>query len=234
MKGKFLTLVGTALSLALSCSVANAQSSKFPELQAQNSSTSAPDKKLAPDVMEILCKNFPLNSRCQSDADAKTPSTPSEGTTETTPESTTTTPDSGTQVTPPADSGTTDGGSTTPAPLPGSTVPDNTNPSGTSTPDSNIPSDSGTPVAPPADGTNNQEAAPLPTLPENPGSNNDAGSGSSTEPLKTPTSETPSSTEPLKQTIPASPDKMNVPSTISPEQTPGSGLEPTPSTGVNN
>ncbi|BAZ38010.1 hypothetical protein NIES4101_39440 [Calothrix sp. NIES-4101] len=247
MKGKFLALASTALSLALSCNVANAQSTKFPELQAQTSSAPSPDKPLAPDVMEILCKNFPLNSRCQGGStDTSTPSTkPSEGTTEKVPDSTTPTPDSSTPVTPSEGSGTTDGGSTTtPAPVPGSGV-DSTTPSGTSTPgDSSTPTDSGTQTPPagstnekpvaPTGGTTNQEAAPLPTLPETPGSNNDAGSSSTTEPLKTPTSDTPSSTEPLKQTIPAAPDTMNVPSTISPEQTPGSGVETKPSTGVNN
>ncbi len=74
MKGKFLTLVGTAFGLALSCNVAAAQSTKFPELmQAQREKQSkpstvesaAPPQKLAPDVMEILCIKFTLSKRCK-------------------------------------------------------------------------------------------------------------------------------------------------------------------------
>lgn len=286
MKGKHITLIGTALSLALSCNVANAQSSKFPELQAQkeaeNSAGSAQEKTLPPDVMEILCRNFPLNSRCPGGADAKTPSTtPSESTTEKAPTETTT-PDSGTQITPPAGSGTTDGGSTTPVPVPGSAVPDSNTPSGTSTPsDSSQPGDGGiitppagssneTPVTPPTGGTNretvpvtplpgstnetpgttpsgsgidkpitpsggsNQETAPLTPIPGTPGSNsNDGGSsGSNIEPLKTPTSDSPgSNAEPLKTPTSGTSDKMTLPSTVTPEQTPSSGSEVVPAPG---
>jgi hypothetical protein len=57
MKGKSLTLIGTAISLAFSGNVAMAQSS--------NSTTSAPTEiKMSPEGMKILCKRFPLNSRC--------------------------------------------------------------------------------------------------------------------------------------------------------------------------
>ncbi|MEO1558717.1 MAG: hypothetical protein AAFS12_03455, partial [Cyanobacteria bacterium J06632_19] len=85
MKGKFITLIGTALTLALSSTVAVAQSTKFPERdfpqreeptkvsQADDTIVAAAEEKLSPDAMEILCKRFPLNSRC-SGADAATPS----------------------------------------------------------------------------------------------------------------------------------------------------------------
>lgn len=57
MKGKFLTLVGTAITLAFTSNVAMAQSN--------DSSTSAPPEiKMSLEGMRILCVNFPLNSRC--------------------------------------------------------------------------------------------------------------------------------------------------------------------------
>ena len=57
MKGKSLTLIGTAITLAFSGNVAMAQSS--------DSHIYAPTEiKMSPEGMKILCKHFPLNSRC--------------------------------------------------------------------------------------------------------------------------------------------------------------------------
>ena len=92
MKGKFLTLIGTALTLALSSTVTVAQSTKFPSrdfpereeptkfAESDDNLVAAAEEKLSPDAMEILCVRFPLNSRC-SGANAATPS-PEESTTE--------------------------------------------------------------------------------------------------------------------------------------------------------
>jgi hypothetical protein len=72
MKKKFLTLFGTALTLALASNVAVAQSPS-------GESTSAPsDIKMSPEGMEILCKNFPMNSRCGGGAAQAQPTSPSE------------------------------------------------------------------------------------------------------------------------------------------------------------
>ena len=77
MKGKFTTLIGTALTLALSSTVAVAQSTKFPDRNFQNleenietaesneSLVAAADEELSPEAMKILCMRFPLNSRCE-------------------------------------------------------------------------------------------------------------------------------------------------------------------------
>lgn len=55
MRTKILSLLGTTLMLSV-------LSSSFPSL-AQSESEEAPEE-LSPAIMEILCKNFPLNSRC--------------------------------------------------------------------------------------------------------------------------------------------------------------------------
>ncbi|MBF2015844.1 MAG: hypothetical protein IGS23_11715 [Rivularia sp. T60_A2020_040] len=108
MKSKFVTLVGTVLTLALSSTVAVAQSNKFPERDFPSSETTtetsepsadgsnmvaAAEEKLSPDAMEILCVRFPLNSRCEGKAEATTSPentnteeiTPPDNTIETTP-----------------------------------------------------------------------------------------------------------------------------------------------------
>lgn len=65
MKGNFLPLIGTALTLALTTNVAAAQSSKSPIVESNSSSISSPTEiKLSPEGMKILCEYFPLNSRC--------------------------------------------------------------------------------------------------------------------------------------------------------------------------
>lgn len=112
MKGKFLTLTGTALTLALTSNIAAAQITKFPELSQQQTETTAktPEIKLSPEGMKILCEYFPLNSRCQGTSSNTT--TPDSTTTpapdSTTPDSTTPSPDSmnPTQMTPGSGTGT--------------------------------------------------------------------------------------------------------------------------------
>jgi len=116
MKSKFVTLIGTALTLALSSTVAVAQSNKFPnqdlpsgEATTETSEPSADgtnlvaaaEEKLSPQAMEILCVRFPLNSRCEG-----------KGETTTSPENTNTE-----EVTPPDNTIETTPG----APLPGTT-----------------------------------------------------------------------------------------------------------------
>ncbi|NJL80201.1 MAG: hypothetical protein HC917_17675 [Richelia sp. SM2_1_7] len=105
MKSKFVTLIGTALTLALSSTVAVAQSTKFPEREfpereaptevseSDDALVAAAEEKLSPDAMEILCVRFPLNSRCEGKAEATTSPentnteeiTPPDNTIETTP-----------------------------------------------------------------------------------------------------------------------------------------------------
>ncbi|MEA5566355.1 hypothetical protein VB693_13015, partial [Anabaena sp. UHCC 0399] len=63
--GKSLSLIGTVLTLAITANVAVAQSNKSPIAQSSSSSTSSSTEiKLSPEGFEILCKRFPLNSRC--------------------------------------------------------------------------------------------------------------------------------------------------------------------------
>lgn len=130
MKGKFLTLTGTALTLALTSNIAAAQITKFPELSQQQTETTAktPEIKLSPEGMKILCEYFPLNSRCQGTSsntttpDSTTTPAPDSTTTpapdSTTPEDTTPSPDSTspTQITPAPDSTVPAPDSTTPSP----------------------------------------------------------------------------------------------------------------------
>ncbi|MEA5595316.1 hypothetical protein VB797_13255, partial [Rivularia sp. UHCC 0363] len=110
MKGKFLSLIGTALTLALSSTVAVAQSNKFPSLDPSAEGTTktsesssdgstlvaAAEEKLSPDAMEILCVRFPLNTRCEG----KSTTTENTNTPETTPSEQTTPPDNSIETTP--------------------------------------------------------------------------------------------------------------------------------------
>ncbi len=58
MKGKSLTVIGAAISLAFSGNVAAMA-------QSNDTYTSAPTEiKMSPEGMKILCQHFPLNSRC--------------------------------------------------------------------------------------------------------------------------------------------------------------------------
>ncbi|MEB3182249.1 MAG: hypothetical protein VKL59_24905 [Nostocaceae cyanobacterium] len=69
MQKKFLTLFGTALTLALSSNIAFAQSPG-------ESSGAANEIKMSAEGMEILCKRFPMNSRCGGGAAQAQPTTP--------------------------------------------------------------------------------------------------------------------------------------------------------------
>jgi hypothetical protein len=144
MKGKYFSLIGTALTLALTSKVAVAQANKVSIQQIKNSTgqliisegTGDSDKKpaaekpLRADVLKILCQDFPLNSRCQGTADNSKGSTS---------ESKKKPDNSGGTATPgtaPSDAGTPGSNTGAPpdsAPLnppPNTGTPDNTNPSG--------------------------------------------------------------------------------------------------------
>ena len=111
MKGKFLTLIGTALTLALSSTVAVAQSTKFPNRnfpereepttvsESDDSIVAASEEKLSPDAMKILCVRFPQNSRCEG-ANASTSSPEDTQTEESAPVEPSTSPDSVIETTP--------------------------------------------------------------------------------------------------------------------------------------
>jgi hypothetical protein len=73
MKGNSLSLVGTAIFLALATHVA----------MADTSPTSPTEIKMSPEGMKILCEQFPLNSRC-SGSTAINPNAPSSTTAPTT------------------------------------------------------------------------------------------------------------------------------------------------------
>ncbi|MFM5982837.1 MAG: hypothetical protein ACKO9I_20440 [Sphaerospermopsis kisseleviana] len=65
MKGKSLTLIGTAMTLALTGNAAMAQSSESLLVESSDSSMgTAAEIKMSPEGMKILCQRFPLNSRC--------------------------------------------------------------------------------------------------------------------------------------------------------------------------
>lgn len=177
MNGKYLTLIGTALTLALTSNVALAQSSKFETAQSGGQSggqsTSSPGEvKLSPRVdKKKFCTDFPLNSRCQGEA-ASTPSSsgsssetqkkPADGSTAVPGSApndpgTLNTP-SGTTDLPPAPAGnpTVPGSGTQQQTLPGGTGDTQTSPSGgtTGSPDSAAPGGSNVPgTAPTEPGT---------------------------------------------------------------------------------
>ncbi|WP_258003584.1 hypothetical protein, partial [Fischerella muscicola] len=132
MKGRFLTLTGTALTLALTSNIAAAQITKFPELSQQQTETTGtpPEIKLSPEGKKILCEYFPLNSRCQG---ASSNTTTPDSTTTPAPDSTTPAPDS----------------TTTPAPDSTTPAPDSTSPTQiTPAPDSTVPAPDSTTPAP--------------------------------------------------------------------------------------
>ena len=175
MMGKSLTLIGTALSLALTTNIAVAESSKSPIAQSSSESTSAPTEiKMSPEGMKILCEYFPLNSRCPG----------------------------GTALTPSAAPGsTTAPAETTPSTAPGSTtVPAETTPSNITPPDSTpapgsvTPPDSGTPQSTPAPGTtpaepgapSNLTPAPGTVTPSEPGAPTEPGANSPSTPSTAP------------------------------------------------
>jgi hypothetical protein len=162
MKGKYFTLIGTALTLALSSNIAVAQSTKFPELQAdKETKTSSQEKELTPDVMEILCKKSPLNSRCPGGT-AVQPVTGDSGAGA----PTVTPPESGTQVTPAPEAPAPEAVPPSPAPevppTPDSGVTPMTPPAGTGSPEKITPL--------PGTGTPDSNTSPAPEVPTTPGS----------------------------------------------------------------
>jgi hypothetical protein len=75
MNAKYLTLIGTALTLALSTNAAFAESSKSPIGESDSLSMNlSAEIKLSPAGMKILCERSPLNSRCP-EGQALVPST---------------------------------------------------------------------------------------------------------------------------------------------------------------
>jgi hypothetical protein len=166
MKGKYFTLIGTALTLALSSNIAVAQSTKFPELQADKETRiSSQDKELTPDVIEILCKKSPLNSRCPGGTAVKPVSGDSgTGAPAVNP------PESETQVAPPPEVPTSAPEATPPAsapevtPAPDSGTTPMTPPAGTGSPEKITPApDSGTtPMTPPAGTGSPEKITPVP------------------------------------------------------------------------
>jgi hypothetical protein len=65
MNAKYLSLIGTALTLALTTNAAFAESSKSPIAESDSLSMNpAAEIKLSPEGMKILCERSPLNSRC--------------------------------------------------------------------------------------------------------------------------------------------------------------------------
>jgi hypothetical protein len=64
MKGKSLSVIGTAITLAFTSNVAMAQSSESMLAETDSSTGSPAEIKMSPEGMKILCERFPLNSRC--------------------------------------------------------------------------------------------------------------------------------------------------------------------------
>ena len=94
MKAKYLTIICTAFALAVTGSVALAQSS---------TETKTPEIYLSPEGFKILCERFPLNSRCPGGVSVTTPPTGTTTTPETEPSPNPSAPDPGTTDVPPTD-----------------------------------------------------------------------------------------------------------------------------------
>ncbi|AFZ02229.1 hypothetical protein [Calothrix sp. PCC 6303] len=230
MKGKYFTLIGTALTLALSSNIAVAQSTKFPELQVSKETKSSPqEKELAPDVMEILCKNFPLNSRCPGGT-AVTPVSGDSSTPTVAPS------DSGTQIAPPPE-----------APAP-EAVPPSSAPEVPTTPDSGVapmtpPEGTASPekITPlPSTGTPDGSTSPAPEVSPTPGSGitpmtppSGSSDGDTNKITPVPSTDTPDSVTPSNNSV--TPDTTVEPNVNSPAPStlPNSGSELAPAGGMN-
>ncbi len=94
MKAKYLTIICTAFALAVTSSVALAQS---------GTETKTPEIYLSPEGFKILCERFPLNSRCPGGVSLTTPSTGTTTTPETQSSPNPSAPDPGTTDVPPTD-----------------------------------------------------------------------------------------------------------------------------------
>lgn len=192
MNGKYLTLIGTALTLALTSNVALAQSSKLQTAESGGqpgspSTASAGEVKLSPKVdKKKFCTDYPLNSRCQGEA-ASTPKLPgSSSETQNKPADNTVPGSTAIPGKAPADTGTTGNpsgtGDVTPPPAGNPSPPSNgtqqqvvpsgtgdpqTSPGGTTgAPDSGAPGGSNVPNTAPTDpsgtGSTPGSVAPLP------------------------------------------------------------------------
>ncbi|WP_016951529.1 hypothetical protein [Anabaena sp. PCC 7108] len=151
MKGKFLTLIGTALTLVLTTNVAMAESSQSPVAEeSSSSSTNSPTEiKMSPLGMKILCERFPLNSRCPGGTPLNSSIPTSTAEPATTPAESTTSPESTAEpATTPAESGTLpaiptapdSGNSTNLTPAPGSMIlPKSDTPNSSTEPDASSP-----------------------------------------------------------------------------------------------
>ncbi|NJM67787.1 MAG: fasciclin domain-containing protein [Acaryochloris sp. RU_4_1] len=73
MKKQVLTIVSSLCLLAATSGIAAAESKKT-----ETTSSDASTEELRPGVKEILCKNFPLNSRCTGNTETPTTETPAE------------------------------------------------------------------------------------------------------------------------------------------------------------
>ena len=149
MKAKYLTIICTAFALAVTGSVALAQSS---------TETKTPEIELSPEGFKILCERFPLNSRCPGGVSVTTPPTGTTTTPETQPSPNPSAPDPGTTDVPPTD--------TTSPGVPGGAGDTINNPS-TPPVDSGTPSTDTTSPSNPG-GTGNgtiPEGSPPPTTP---------------------------------------------------------------------
>ncbi len=93
MKGKYLTLIGTVIILVLTTNVTMAESSKSLLSESSDLSIGSPTEiKMSSEGIEILCKHFPLNSRCPggTPTNANVPASPAS--VKTTPVESSTTP----------------------------------------------------------------------------------------------------------------------------------------------
>jgi hypothetical protein len=117
MRIQYFASIGVAVALSTIGSVAFAETEPAKEAEI----------KMSPAAMEILCKNYPLNSRCKGNADAS--ATPATGTA---PATTETAPAPTTEAAPTTmpSTGTTEAAPTTMPPAGGTTMPDSTAPSG--------------------------------------------------------------------------------------------------------
>lgn len=230
MNGKYLTLIGTALTLALTSNVALAQSSKFETAQSggqpSGESTRSPGEvKLSPRVdRKKFCTDFPLNSRCQGEAASTPSSSGSSSDTQKQPADGSAIPGKG-----PADTGTTGNpdGSIDVAPPPGG------NPSvpGSGTQQQTLPGGAGDTQTTPSGGTtgapdSNPGGTAVPgTAPADPGTTGNP--GGSTE-LAPPPVGNPAN--PGNSSDPTAPGSSTTDPTLSPSQG-GSGSGTTPNSG---
>ncbi|ARV60896.1 hypothetical protein BZZ01_21790 [Nostocales cyanobacterium HT-58-2] len=230
MNGKYLTLIGTALTVALTSNVAVAQVAKFQQIaQSTSGQSSTPSKeiKLSPRVnKEKFCKDYPLNSLC-----TKASGTSGSGSTT---ETQTKPSDGGTAIPgkAPAEPGTlnTPGGTADVAPPP---TGNPSTPSGETptTPPESTPTTPGSEQKIQQDGTTGTPGTTAPsdssvpgTAPVDPSTGGQSGSPTEVTPVPG------GATTPGSSTDPTAPSSITDP-TKSPTQSPSSDTQTTPSTG---